>query len=421
MKLLHTADWHLGQRLYGRKRYQEQEKFLQWLLATIDAQRVDVLLVAGDIFDSAIPSNQAQQLYYQFLFQAAKSHCQHVVIVAGNHDSATFLEAPKTLLRLINVHVVGAMSADIADEVIVLSDSQQQPQALICAVPYLRDKDLRSTEAGEQLDAKNSKLLAGIKQHYTDVYALAQQRQAQLSAAHKVPIIATGHLFAQGAQTVAGDANSELLVGSLLRVGADCFPEQLDYLALGHLHIPQRVAGKEHLRYSGAPIATSYSEAGQDKSVVLVDFNSGERQISTLTIPCSQQLLRLSGDLAEIHERIDALKCEQSQAWLEIDYTGEQMQPQLRAELMRRVEDTELEILRIRNRKVSTDALSSLSEQRDLNDISAAQIFEHCLQANQVPEADRPELRAYYRQVLQDLAGSSTGSVTGSAGVSPAV
>ena len=109
MKILHTSDWHLGRSLYGRKRYEEFSSFLDWLAQTIEEEKVDALLVAGDVFDNSTPSNRAQELYYRFLCRVAASCCRHVVVIAGNHDSPSFLNVPKELLRALNVYVVGAM------------------------------------------------------------------------------------------------------------------------------------------------------------------------------------------------------------------------------------------------------------------------------------------------------------------------
>ena len=170
MKILHTSDWHLGRSLYGRKRYEEFSAFLDWLAQTIEDEKVDALLVAGDVFDTSTPSNRAQELYYRFLCRVAASCCRHVVVIAGNHDSPSFLNAPKELLRALNVYVVGSMTDDLADEVIPLldcglqnedsktggntSEINIQKSVIICAVPYLRDKDLRTVEPGETMADK---------------------------------------------------------------------------------------------------------------------------------------------------------------------------------------------------------------------------------------------------------------------------
>ncbi|MCG8530425.1 MAG: exonuclease subunit SbcD, partial [Desulfovibrionales bacterium] len=148
MRLLHTSDWHIGRLLYGRKRYREFEQFLDWLLAYIREQGVDILVISGDIFDTTTPSNRAQSLYYGFLTRLGSTHCSHVVVIGGNHDSPTFLDAPAPLLKALNVHVMGAVPRDLDDEILDLSDEEGRPLARVCAVPYLRDRDIPRASVG---------------------------------------------------------------------------------------------------------------------------------------------------------------------------------------------------------------------------------------------------------------------------------
>ncbi|WP_227670739.1 exonuclease SbcCD subunit D C-terminal domain-containing protein [Psychrobacter proteolyticus] len=278
LTILHTSDWHLGRRLYGRLRYEEFESFLQWLQDTISAQKVDILIVAGDIFDTMTPSNKAQALYYEFLGKVSRSCCQHVVIVAGNHDSPTFLDAPSNVLKFLNVHVIGTACDDLNDEVLVLGDDDNNPHCIIAAVPYLRDRDVRSSSAGESADSKDANVIAGICAHYDNVADIAKSKQADLIKMHQryIPIIATGHLFASGGRTTEDDGVRELYVGSLGKISADMFNDGFDYVALGHLHVPQRVGGRESIRYSGSPIAMGFGEAKQQKQVLLVQFGAAE-------------------------------------------------------------------------------------------------------------------------------------------------
>jgi exonuclease SbcD len=239
VKLLHTSDWHLGRSLYGRKRYEEFEAFLEWLEGQIQQNAIDVLLVAGDVFDTSAPSNRAQTLYYRFLCRVSASSCRHVVIVAGNHDSPSFLDAPRELLRALDVHVIGTAAADPKEEVLVLTNEGGVPELIVCAVPYLRDRDVRVAEAGESFEDKDQKLLDGIGNHYAAVAAVAEKKREECGL--DIPIVGMGHLFTAGGKTVDGDGVRELYVGSLAHVTAGIFPECFDYLALGH-HTLQRIA-----------------------------------------------------------------------------------------------------------------------------------------------------------------------------------
>ena len=290
LTLLHTSDWHLGRRLYGKPRYDEFKQFLDWQLQTLREQKVDVLLIAGDIFDTTAPSNQAQNLYYDFLSQVCHTDCRHVIIVAGNHDSASFLEAPKQLLKSFNIHIIGSMTDTPTDEVITLSDKAGQAELIVMAVPYLRDRDVRTVGHGERLDDKERKLAQGIKAHYAQIADIAIAQQAQLKAKYKrtIPIVATGHLFTVGGQTMEGDGVRDLYVGSLGSIGAEIFHPQIDYVALGHLHIPQAVGGQPHIRYAGSPIAMGFGESRQQKQVHLLRFDANpdllSQPLQTLTI-----------------------------------------------------------------------------------------------------------------------------------------
>lgn len=409
MKILHTSDWHLGRSLYGRKRYAEFDAFLAWLLATIEHEKIDALLIAGDIFDTSTPSNRAQEQYYQFLWQVSQSHCKHVVVIGGNHDSPSFLNAPKTLLEALNVYVVGAIGDDPADEVIVLCEDNEgvdTPQAIICAVPYLRDKDIRTLAAGESSDDKNKKLIAGVKQHYADVAVIAQQKQDSLVAVGytAVPIIGMGHLFTAGGSTLADDGVRELYVGSLAYVGADAFPAAFDYVALGHLHVPQRVAGTEHIRYCGSPIPMGFGEAKQTKQVNVLQFDLQNKPVvQALTVPCFQPLVRIEGDLTHIQNQLHQLKAENSHAWLEIEYTGDEIASHLSDLVLEAIEGTALEVRRIRNLRTAEQVVQSQQADESLEDLDAHDVFTRCLDAFEVPTEQRPELTAAYNEIITAL------------------
>lgn len=404
MKILHTSDWHLGRSLYGRTRYDEFSQFLNWLGTTIEEQRIDVLLVAGDVFDTCTPNNRAQGLYYRFLCRVSESYCRYVVIIAGNHDSPSFLTAPKELLRTLNVHIVGAKANNIEDEVIVIQKNEL-PEAIICAVPYLRDKDIRTVSPGESIDDKNAKLIEGLKNHYAKVCSIAEQKQSNFQKAGytEIPIIAMGHLFTAGAETTDEDGVRELYVGSLAHVGKEAFPSSIDYLALGHLHIPQRVGGTEHIRYSGSPLPMGYGEATQKKKVLLIEFNNSSPNIQEIQVPCFQQLVRIVGSLDEVHTKIEALKKEESRAWLEVEYTGSDIIGNLRDVLDEAVANSEMEILRIKNKRAIDRVISIVAENETLDELDAGDVFIRCLDTFDVPDEDREELTASYNEVMKSL------------------
>lgn len=408
MKILHTSDWHLGRSLYGRKRYDEFAAFLDWLVHTIETQQIDLLLVAGDVFDTTTPGHRAQELYYRFLCRMAASCCTHVVVIAGNHDSPSFLNAPKEILHMLNVHVVGAVTDTPADEVLVISNADQT--AVVCAVPYLRDKDIRTVEPGETIDDKNRKLVQGIRQHYAQVAAIAEEKRAALLTKTPdadpqpcIPIIALGHLFTAGGKTVDGDGVRELYVGSLAHVDTSVFPESIDYLALGHLHVPQKVGGAAQIRYSGSPIPMGFGEAGHAKQVVMVEFSCENIAVTPLPVPCFQELVRITGSLDEICERMSQLRQAGSRAWLEIEYTGRDRVGSLREMLDEAVADSDMEIRRIKNRQVMDRVIQKTRKQETLDDLDPRDVFDRCLDAADVTNEDRKLLTASYNEIVTAL------------------
>ncbi|MBU8849376.1 MAG: exonuclease SbcCD subunit D C-terminal domain-containing protein [Desulfobacterales bacterium] len=405
MKILHTSDWHIGRSLYGRKRYDEFSAFLGWLAELIKSESVDALLVSGDIFDTSTPSNRAQSLYYRFLCKVAASDCRHVVIIAGNHDSPSFLNAPKELLLALNVHVVGSITENPEDEVILLKGISDIPEAVVCAVPYLRDRDIRVVKAGESMEDKNARLIEGVQRHYADVCRIAEKKQEEYG---DIPIIGMGHLFTAGGKTIDGDGVRELYVGSLAHVGKDIFPACIDYLALGHLHVPQRVGKSEHIQYSGSPIPMGYGEAKQEKSVVTIDFKAfgnpeSSLKITTHAVPCFQALERISGTMDEITQRIYELKAEGSSAWLEIEYTGSKVAGNLREPVEAAVTDTDMEIRRIKNKRLVERVSSQICENEMLDDLDVTDVFNRLLDTYEVTEDERPALIRSYQEIITSL------------------
>lgn len=398
MKILHTSDWHLGRSLYNRKRYNEFEQFLNWMIEFIKKEKIEIVLIAGDIFDTTTPGNRAQELYYNFLTKASQSGCRHIVIIGGNHDSPTFLNAPKELLRFFNIHVVGEITERVEDEVIVLKNELSESEAIICAVPYLRDKDIRTVEAGETMEDKNQKLIAGIIAHYEKVGRIAQNKR---NGNEHIPIVGIGHLFTSGGKISEGDGVRELYVGGVAHVDENSFPEIFDYLALGHLHSVQRVGNSATKWYSGSPIPMGFGEADQEKKVIVIEYQHKSLSVTEHNIPCFQQLERISGDLDEIITKINRLKTSSSNAWLEIEYTGPEFSSGLSDNLNEAILDTEMEILRIKTKRLTEHVLSRVYEQETLDDLKEEDVFNRCLDLKQVKEPERAELIDAYNEILR--------------------
>jgi exonuclease SbcD len=219
-----------------------------------------------------------------------------------------------------------------------------------------------------------------------------------------------GHLFTAGGQTVEGDGVRELYIGSLAHVPASLFPDSLDYLALGHLHLPQRVGGSETRRYSGSPIPMGFGETDQTKSLCLVELDAEGTRVTPIEIPLFQRLERIRGTWERIAARIAELAAAESRAWLEVAYEDEALIGDLRERLEEAIAGTELEILRIRDNRLVERTLGQRQAEEQLADLKVEEVFDRCLEAHQIPEGQRPELWHAYREILLALDGDDAGS-----------
>lgn len=400
MNILHTSDWHIGHKLYGRQRHHEHSDFLDWLLGCINKEHVDVLIVAGDIFNSQTPSNQSLTIYYKFLSCIVASHCSHIIIIGGNHDSPTLLNAPRELLSFLNIHVIGKVPDNIEDELITLSNKHGEPELLVLAVPYLRDKDIRLSVAKESPAEKSNRMTQGIQDHYIKLSELATQRQRLLK--RKIPIIATGHLFCQGGKTRQGDGVRELYVGQLVKVGLDTFPPNIDYLALGHLHMPQKISKQANRRYSGAPLAMSFTEAQEQKCVLVIDTEK-ECSVREIPIPCFQALQSINGDMDAILETLEDLAKQDKSILLEINYQGQYLIDDLQEQIYSAIENTLLEVLRISNKRIYDHILQRSATIKTLEELTPHQVFLQCLDLNEIPDEQRQELELGFVTALTAL------------------
>lgn len=306
MKILHTADWHLGQTFYEYSRHDEHVRFLDWLRRQVRERGIDVLLVAGDVFDGPNPSAEAQRLYYSFLHRVTVECPElQIVVIAGNHDSAARLEAPNPLLEEMNITVRGVVRRDADGDIdlahlivpiyksgVVRSRVDMNINDIVAfclAVPYLRQGDYPS--AGNYAQG---------------VQALYQQLFAEVKDEGK-PVVAMGHLQATGSEVSGDDRSERTIIGGVEGISPEAFDAQLIYTALGHLHRLQRVSGRENVRYSGAPIPMSFSEKGNRSSVVMVEYKDGKTKIQRIDVPPYVRLLSIPDQPANLEEVLEAI------------------------------------------------------------------------------------------------------------------
>ncbi|MDQ6974068.1 MAG: exonuclease SbcCD subunit D C-terminal domain-containing protein, partial [Mariprofundaceae bacterium] len=399
-------DWHLGRKLYGRNRYEEFQQCLDWFAEQIETQSIDVLLMAGDIFDTTAPTHRAQAMYYAFLCRVATSSCQHIVIIGGNHDSPSFLHAPSEILQQLHVHVIASVEhRAIEDEVMVLKDSNDVARLIVCAVPFLRDRDMRLVEAGESIADKEKKLAQAIAQHYADVAKIALQHQHnhQKVTGNRLPIVGMGHLFAVDGKVIEGDGVRELYVGNLAHVSASAFPDSFDYVALGHLHVPQKVGGCEHIRYSGSPLPMGFGEAEQSKIYHLLSCDDDSIHIENITIPVFQRLKMVCGDWQYIEASIQQLCQEEVSIWLEVQYTSDERMPDLRERLDALVEHSQVEILRVKNSSMHIPVMAAATHQERLDELEPLDVFNRCLMQHGLPERQQEDLRQSFQFLMNQM------------------
>ena len=394
MKILHTSDWHIGHTLYTKKRYGEHEAFLHWLKETIISRDIDALVVAGDVFDTGAPGGQAQRLYYDFLTSLLGTCCRTVVVVAGNHDSPSMLEAPAGVLEKLHIHTVG-LPGEPGRHVIPLCGADGETKAVCCAVPYLRKNEMVRLEDDTQ--STDEKIVAATAQFYRDV--------TDAALAYQLPVIATGHLFAAGALRTEGDGVRELYVGTLGQVGADIFPEELKYVALGHIHGAQTVGGQPHIRYCGSPLPMSFSELGREKSVLEVTLEE-ELQIEPIPVPVFQRMAAVRGDREQIREKLQSLASEN--VWIEVTYTGEEACPHLSADVAEAVNGGCAEILSIRNTAAAGALLETADESLSLSSMSVQDVFLRCIGADTLGEEDVTELTGCFNEIIRELEEADT-------------
>lgn len=348
MKLLHTADWHLGQKFIYRERIEEHQAFLNWLLQIIQNQQIDTLIVAGDIFDISSPPHYARTMYYRFLSGLLKTTCRHILITGGNHDSPSMLNAPKELLSALNISVVGAVSENPEDDIFELKKTSGEIEGVITAIPFLRDRDIKFISAFESGEARLDQIKKGIITHFEKMAVLVEKYQDL-----DIPVIATGHLYAKGG--IASDNQNNIYLGNMDNIDPQLIPKMFDYVALGHLHKAQPMGKLRHIRYSGSPIPLSFPESKDKKTVTIVEFKGRKpSDIKQLEVPILRHLAIIEGDLTSVQEQIEQLNHQlvtsnaALTAWIEVIVHTDNLIPGVENLLYEFVENKGVEILKFK-------------------------------------------------------------------------
>ena len=418
MKILHIGDIHLGSSLEGISRNPELKKVLASLVEMVKEEGIEAALLAGDIFDNGSPSNESLALYFNFLSGLQEAGCRQVVVIAGNHDSRAFLAAPQEVLRKMDIHVVASVDQAHLEQEVVALGTPDAPSAYVCAVPYLRSGDVRDIiPEGEDSAAADSAFAAGVAEHYRQVLAKARQLRGENRTA---PIIGMGHLYARGSLFASND--DEHTVGKLKSVSLEEFGDGYDYLALGHLHQPQNVAGHANWHYAGAVLPMNVREGGRAPEVVVLD-TADLANYRTREIPysCYDRMTVVDGaTMDELSRKLQELAAEDLPIWVKPSYTGADTPPNWSIQLQKEFRDSKLRFVRPEE-KCSKTPLGPAAEDVEVEQATPEMIFLDALHRlePEMDEAHRERYLALFRQaqeaaldpsVRREAAGKAAGA-----------
>ena len=418
MRIVHTADWHLGHVLYDRDREAEHRAFLDWLLDLLEERSVDALLVSGDVFDGANPPATAQALWYRFLAGASR-RCPglQVVVVAGNHDSPARLEAPAPVLEALSVRVVGLLprsGTDLDLDRLVFplrkrtaKGEEGEIGAWVAAVPFIRLGDVPGGES------EPGGVVEGVRAIYAEAIGAARAKRQEGQA-----LVATGHCYVEGMR-VSEESERKILGGNQHPLPADLFPEDVDYVALGHLHYAQSVGGREHLRYSGSPIPLSLDEDVYPHQLCVVDLDRGRpARIEEVRVPRSVEILRIPDKpepLARVLERLRALPPERPvgpgeadlRPYLEVRVLLEGAEQGYRGEIADAVEGREARLAKITAVKTGTGGALAEGEGASFAALTPDRVFRK-LWEREYKDPLPSDLEAAFHELV-DAAGQEVG------------
>ena len=400
IRVLHTSDWHLGCGLRDQKRDDEFQRFLNWVLDVIRTKEINVVVISGDIFDTYSPSNEARKMYYNFLASAmAIPTCWNIVVTAGNHDSSTFIDAPADVLDALKITVVGA-ARDPKDEVFSVSSPDGQVRLIVAAVPFLRDADVRRSISGDDASQAERAYQAGVIHHYQSAAQAAEQLRAQLNP--NIPIVAMGHLYTTGCEYFDGEDRQ--IVGNLNGVPPETFPASFDYVALGHIHIPQKIANHDHIRYCGSPLQLQFNEAHSRKICCIVEFDGRTPSVSEIEVPVFHKLAVVQGELDDIKSALEELVKTGTPTYVQVQYTGENRVSNLSQTVEAITKGTNLNVLSVINKQIIQKYLNaSNTEEQDLNELTPELVFKRLMTLHNVSDENQRCMSVAYGEVINSI------------------
>lgn len=398
MKILHTSDWHIGKQLHKYDLAEDLNLFFDWLISCIKKKEIDVLLVSGDVFDQANPSQAAFKQYYDVLRRLVQLDCK-IIITGGNHDSAAVLNAPKELLNAFDITVIGGATEDIADMFITVEKGSEK--LVVAAVPFLKDRDIRKSVAGETYATKIEQIKAGlqtyfanINKHYTKNYSNAF-------------FVVMGHLFVQG--SAVSESERDIQIGNQAGVSAAMFQGIPNYVALGHIHKPQAISEEDYIHYCGSPVSLSFSEKEDQKQVNVITVRDNHVfSMEIRLIPKQLNLLAFTGSLEEVQHQLTDYKEETaltSLAEVNVNEETESLQRRQAFEtFINEQPNPRLQI--VKSRLTFANKIRGASDAfavgTDVADVTPMQMFEKKLELQSGLD-NTEELKAAFRDILEEL------------------
>lgn len=399
MKILHTADWHIGKKLHKYDLLEDFYLFVDWLVEFIEAEKIEVILISGDVFDLANPSNEAKKAYYQSLVQLQKTGVK-IIITGGNHDSPSFLNAPDKLLQELGISVVGGVPKNTSDLLIPVYNTKNEIELVVAAVPYLRNNTIQEEEIAKTFDERVTNLRNGIQKYYEEVAILAKKDFPD------IPCIAMGHLFAKGVST--SESERDIQLGNLASVEASQFGTYFVYVALGHIHQPQQVKGNIPIYYSGSPLSLSFSEKKDKKRVLVIDTKKSFTPES-IEVPVFRKLISISGNLQELKLTLESLESnEQLTNLIEVEVIETTYNPELSfqvSELIDAFNNQGFEIVkhRIRFTEQAKKMGDLTSENTQLNELKIQEVFQKKLNEINITEEKKELLQLALTELYEEL------------------
>lgn len=403
LRIFHSADWHIGKGLGNIDRTDDFRVFFKDLLAMIAERQPDVLLISGDVFDTSMPANSAQRLYYDFMRSLEGTSVRATIVTAGNHDSQRFLEAPRALLETLHCYVAGDT---VESQTFVLRDDGV-PYLAVAAVPYLREGDVRRGTMDDTDTDRAQRFEAGVRAHYDAVHSLLMD---ELKGA-RVPLVAMGHLFVTGSKMKPNsdpvESDGSVYVGTLRNVTADAFGDTWDYVALGHIHHGQEVKAKVPMRYSGSPVALSYSHMTYHHHIVEVTFDgTGAMRVEELPVKQPRHFVQVKGTLDELKAGIDQAGATYVMPFVEATLTSDECLPDLSNELTTYGETHGVIVTAVRNEALAARYAQINEEAPDLSDLTPDAVFKAYLRENfdeEVAQARFDLFADLFHEIVNDV------------------